>query len=70
MSHRNGKPKPSQGERTWRRYRTRHEISTPQDEAHHKRIDEIKNQILEWLGRNNPKVELEAPMAGKRNVHS
>lgn len=50
MSHRNGKPKTHASERTWRRYRLRHNISTPQDIAHFNYIREIKDRLAEWLG--------------------
>jgi hypothetical protein len=50
MSHRNGKPKPNASERTWRRWRDRHDISTPADVAHRKMVDEVKDKIKEFLG--------------------
>lgn len=54
MSKRNGFPKPSASERTQRRWRERHDISTPADEAHRSYIQEIKDKISEW---RKPKVK-------------
>jgi len=66
MSHRNGQPKPNATERTWRRHRAYHNVSTPQDEAHFKRIDEIKSKMLEWLGlQKQPEVKLPAIKGGR-----
>ncbi len=48
MSHRNGNPKPHANERTLRRYRERHDISTPADEAHRSYLQGIKDKIFEW----------------------
>lgn len=66
MSKRAGQPKPHASERTWRRFRAYHNKSTVGDLAHFKETQNIKDQILEWLGRT-PKVEMvNNVMAGKR----
>ncbi len=52
MSHRNSMPKPSASERTLRRYRDRHDISTPEDIVHYKELTKLKDKIKEWF---NPK---------------
>ena len=51
MSHRNSKPKVSATERTWRRYRERHEISTVEDIQHFARLEEIKNELKEAIAK-------------------
>lgn len=42
-------PKPSATERTWRRFRERHEISTPEDVQHFSRLEQIKNEVKERI---------------------
>ena len=58
MSHRNGKPKPHASERTQRRWRDRRDISTSEDNAHFKSLEEVKIMAREFLERNKiiPKV--------------
>ena len=62
MSKRDSKPKPHASERTWRRHRAYHEISTVEDEAHFKVINEIKETAREWaaklLGKEKPQVNI------------
>ena len=49
MSHRNSQPKPSARERTLRRWRERHDYSTPEDEKHRSKVQEVKDSVLNWL---------------------
>lgn len=42
-------PKPSATERTWRRFRERHEISTPEDVQHFSRLQKIKDELHERM---------------------
>ena len=51
MSHRNGKPKPHASERTQRRWRDRHDISTSEDKAYFKSLEEVKIIAREFLER-------------------
>ncbi len=45
MSHRNGKPKPHASERTQRRWRDRHDISTTEDNAYFKTLETVKDEV-------------------------
>lgn len=56
MSHRNGSPKTNARERTFRRWRERHDISTPQDVKHYSDLEKIKDRIKEWF---NPKPKMD-----------
>jgi hypothetical protein len=45
MSKRNGLPKPNASERTWRRFRERHDISTVEDKQHFSKLEQLKELI-------------------------
>ena len=70
MSHRNSKPKPHANERTHRRWRFRHDISTPVDESHFRYLQEMKETAREWLEkmRGSPKEEVVCTVGGDRNA--
>jgi hypothetical protein len=46
LSKRNGLPKPNASERTWRRFRERHDIETVEDKQHFSKLEKLKELIL------------------------
>lgn len=68
MSHRNGKPKPHASERTQRRWRDRRDISTSEDNAYFKSLEEVKAKAREYLERFKiiPKKVEDLKISGER----
>ena len=75
MSHRNSLLKPSARERTKRRWRERHEISTPADKKHFSLLQEVKNEMRFWMSKarrknaNLKKDERESAIIGDPKIH-
>jgi hypothetical protein len=46
MAKRNGLPKPHATERTWYRFRMRHEMESPEDEKRYKFASKIKEALF------------------------